>query len=108
MPKQILPKRQLYFTKDSKPYFKPKSIKEILLKDFKKVFIVRKKIIILSGAGISVAAKIPNFHTLYRRQSRHSPFKISNYDNDDFTKNMHSNVCIINEKASHIVLTNSY
>ena len=57
MPKQILPKRQLYFTKDSKPYSKPKSVKEILLKDFKEVFMAKKKIIILSGASILVAAK---------------------------------------------------
>jgi hypothetical protein len=57
MPKQILPKRQPHFTKDSKPYSNLKSIKEILLKDFKKVFMVRKKIIILSGAGILVAVK---------------------------------------------------
>ena len=57
MPKQIRPKRQLYFSKDSKPYSKPKSIKEILLKDFKKVFIAKKKIIILNGAGILVAVK---------------------------------------------------
>jgi len=57
MPKQILFKRQLHFTKDSKPYSKPKSIKEISLKDFKKVFIVRKKIVILSGTSILVAAK---------------------------------------------------
>ena len=57
MPKQILIKRQLYFTKDSKPYSNPKSVKKILLKDFKKVFIARKKIIILSGASILVAAK---------------------------------------------------
>ena len=57
MPKQIHPKRQLHFTKDSKPYSKPKSVKEISLEDFKKVFMARKKIIILSGAGISVAAK---------------------------------------------------
>jgi len=57
MPKLILPKRQLYFIKDSKPYSKPKSVKEILLKDFKKVFMVKKKIIILSGASILVAVK---------------------------------------------------
>ena len=57
MPKQILTKRQLYFTKNSKPYSNLKSIKKILLKDFKKVFMVRKKIVILSGASILVAAK---------------------------------------------------
>jgi hypothetical protein len=61
MPKQILPKRQLYFTKDSKPYSKPKFVKEILLKDFKKVFIVKKKIIILSGTSILVAAKSKSY-----------------------------------------------
>ena len=61
MPKQIHPKRQLYFTKDSKPYFKLKSLKKILLKDFKKVFIVRKKIIILSSAGILVAVKSKSY-----------------------------------------------
>ena len=57
MPKQILPKRQPHFTKDSKPYSNPKSVKEISLEDFKKVFMARKRIVILSGAGISVAAK---------------------------------------------------
>ena len=57
MPKQILPKRQPHFTKDSKPYSKPKSVKEISLKDFRKVFIAKKKIVILSGASISVAVK---------------------------------------------------
>jgi len=61
MPKQIYPKRQPYFTKDSKPYSKPKSLKEILLEDFKKVFIVRKKIVILSGASILVAAKSKSY-----------------------------------------------
>ena len=61
MPKQIHPKRQPHFTKDSKPYSKPKSLKEILLKDFKKVFIARKKIIILSGASILVAAKSKSY-----------------------------------------------
>ena len=57
MPKQILSKRQLYFTKDSKPYSKPKFVKEISLKNFKKVFIAKKKIIILSGTGILVVTK---------------------------------------------------
>jgi hypothetical protein len=61
MPKQILPKRQLHFTKDSKPYSKPKSIKEISLKDFRKVFMAKKKIIILSGAGILVATKSKSY-----------------------------------------------
>lgn len=68
----------------------------------------RKKIIILSGAGISVAAKIPDFHTLYRHQSRRSPFEISNCDNGDSTENMHGDVCITNEKASRAVLTDSH
>jgi len=61
MPKQIYPKRQPHFTKDSKPYSKLKSLKEISLKDFKKVFIVRKKIVILSSTSILVAAKSKSF-----------------------------------------------
>ena len=61
MPKHILPKRQPHFTKDSKPYSKPKFVKEISLEDFKKVFMAKKKIVILSGASISVAAKSKSY-----------------------------------------------